>query len=77
MKRHRVYSCLVQAAKKGTIKEPFTVADFQKACPGFGKGTYRAFLYKHRVGNRGQETELFELASPGKFKFVRPFKYGL
>jgi hypothetical protein len=62
MSRHTVYSCLVQAVKKGTIKEPFIVADFQKACPGFGKGTYKAFPYKHRVGNRGRETELFDLA---------------
>jgi hypothetical protein len=77
MSRHRVYSCLVQAVKKGTIKELFTVADFQKACPGFGKGTYKAFLYKHRIGNTRQNSELFELVSPGKFKFVKPFKYGL
>jgi len=77
MKRHRVYSCLVQAAKKGTIKEPFRVADFQKACPGFGKGTYRAFLYKHRVGNNLHNTELFQLVSPGKFKLVKPFRYDL
>jgi hypothetical protein len=75
--QHKVYSSLVNAIKMGTIKEPFTIADFQKACPGFGKGTHKAFPYKHRAGNRGQETELFELVSPGQFKFLRPFKYDL
>lgn len=77
MKRHTVYSRLVEAAKRSTIKEPFTVGDFQRACPGFGKGTYKAFLYKHRIGNTRQNSELFEWVSPGKFKFVKPFKYGL
>jgi len=77
MSEHAVYGRLVYEARKGTIKEPFTVADFQKACPGLGRGTYRAFLYKHRLGNPGKKTELFELVGPGKFKFIRPFKYDL
>lgn len=77
MKKHTVYRCIVRAIKSGTIKEPFTVSDFQSACPGFGRGTYRAFLYKHCIGNPGKNTELFEKVAPGKFKVIRPFKYDL
>ena len=59
------------------MKGPFTKEDFRKAFPGFGEGTYNAFLWKHRVGNPSGNTELFELVEKGKFKVVRPFKYGL
>src|SRR5437773_5542678 len=45
------------------------------ACPGFGKGTYNAFLDKHSVGNPGDNSELFVRVSPEKFRCVRPFKY--
>ena len=74
---HKVYSCIVKAIKNGKLKEPFTKVDFRSVCPNFGVGTYNAFLDKHRVGNPGGQSELFEKVSPGKFKLVRPFKYGL
>lgn len=74
---HKIYTCIVNAVKNGKLKEPFSGDDFRRACSGFGKGTYNAFLYKHRVDNPKDESELFELVSPGKFKSVRPFKYGL
>lgn len=77
MSKHAVYGKIVNKVKNKTLKEPFAVEDFQKACPGFGCGTYRAFLYKHRIGNPGKKTELFELIGPGKFKLVRPLKYNL
>jgi len=77
MRRHAVYSRIVYEINNATLKEPFTVADFQNACPGFGRGTYRVFLYKHRIGNPGNSTELFELVGAGKFKVIRPFKYDL
>jgi len=73
---HEVYSALVQAVNSGKLKEPFTKADFQTACPGFGDGTYRAFLWKHsRAGSA--DTLLLEKVAPGKFTVIRPFKYGL
>jgi len=77
MRRHAVYSSIICAVKNGTLKEPFTLADFQNACPGFGRGTYRAFLYKHCVGNVRADSELFERVSRGNFRLVRPFKYSL
>lgn len=76
MPKHEVYKYIVKAAKSGKIKEPFGVRDFEKACPGLGRGTYRAFLYKHAIGD-GTTTELFEKVSPGEFKLVRPLRYAV
>ena len=73
---HKVYNAIVSAIKNGSPKEPFDKKDFESACPGFGDGTYNAFLDKHSKGNPGGNSELFERVAPGKFKCVRPFKYG-
>lgn len=77
MPAHKIYTAIVLAVKKGTLKEPFTQADFRRSCPGLGEGTYQAFLYKHRKDNPGGNSELFQLVSPGKFRLLRPFLYGL
>ena len=74
---HRVYEAIVRAVRTGRLIEPFSSTDFRSACPGFGKGTYNAFLAKHAVGNPGNNSELFERVSPGQFECVRPFKYGV
>jgi hypothetical protein len=77
MAKHAVYSAIVKAVKNGQLKEPFRKKEFRSACPGFGEGTYSAFLYKHRKGNPGGNSELFELVSKGRFRVLRPFRYGL
>lgn len=77
MAGYKVYRCIVEAVKRGKLKEPFTRDAFRKACPNFGEGTYRAFLDKHRVGNPGKNSELFEKVPSGEFILVRPLKYGL
>lgn len=74
---HKVYSAIVQAVRSGKLKEPFTSADFEARCPGFRHGTYNAFLAKHRRANPGGNSELFERESPGQFRCIRPFNYGL
>jgi len=74
---HQVYTAIVNAVKDGSLSEPFTKKDFIKACPDFGAGTYNAFLWKHQVGNTGGQSELFIKVSPGKFRLVKPLKYGL
>ena len=74
---HKVYRSIVIAVKNGHLREPFTCDEFRRACPGHGDGTYHAFLYKHRLNNPGGNSELFKLVSPGKFKVLRPYKYGL
>jgi len=73
---HKVYKAIVTAVKNGKLKEPFTSKDFKNACSGFGNGTYKAFLHKHSVGNPDSETELFKRVKPGRFKCVKPYKYG-
>lgn len=74
---HKVYRSIVEAVGVGKLKEPFTKDDFKNACRGLGEGTYNAFLYKHRRGNPGDNSELFEMVKPGRFRLIRPLKYGL
>ena len=77
MSQHKVYASIVSAVREGRLREPFTPADFRRACPGLGGGTYQAFLHKHRLGNPSGTSELFELVGPGKFRLLRPIRYGL
>lgn len=74
---HRVYAAIVDAVRTGRLQEPFSPGQFREACPGLGEGTYRAFLAKHRVGNLGDQSELFEWTAPASFRLVRPIRYGL
>jgi hypothetical protein len=73
----RVYDAIVKAVKTGTLTEPFSKDRFRVACPGIRPGTYSAFLDKHSRGNPGGNSELFERASAGRFRCLRPFRYGL
>ena len=77
MARHRVYKSIVEAVRNGTLKEPFTKDGFRRNCIGFAEGTYNAFLDKHSVGNPSGNSELFERVAPGKFRLVKPIKYGI
>jgi len=73
---HTVYRAIIRAVKEGKLKEPFGNSEFRESCPGFGGGTYNAFLYKHQKGNN-TTTELFEKVSPGRFKLIKPYRFGL
>ena len=75
--RHKVYEAIVTAIRSGKMAEPFAKHDFKMSCPGFGNGTYNAFLYKHVKGNNKGNSELFEKVAPGQFRCLQPFKYGL
>ena len=72
-----VYRAIVDAIRAGTLREPFSKGNFRAACLGFGNGTYNAFLDKHRRGNPGGNSELFERVKPAQFKCLRPFRYGV
>lgn len=72
---HKVYQAIVTAVSSASLTEPFSSADFRAACPGFGEGTYRTFLVKHRAGNSSGESELFERVAPGRYCCLRPFRY--
>jgi hypothetical protein len=77
MYKKKVYSALVHAIKSGKLDEPFGQREFRSMCPGFGEGSYKAFLHEHKKGNLAGETELFEWVLRGKFHLLRPFRYGL
>ena len=77
MASHKVYGSIVKAVKRGKLREPFSKEDFRRACPDLGDGTYNAFLWKHRKGNPGGNSVLFEETSRGKFILVKPIRYGL
>lgn len=49
---HRVYEAIVREVKNGSLNEPFSRDNFRASCPGFGKGTYNAFLDRHAVEMR-------------------------
>ncbi len=40
----RIAQAIDAALRMGKLHEPFSNADFRCACPGFGDGTYNAFL---------------------------------
>lgn len=72
-----VYRRLVEAITSGSLTEPFSAADFQRACPGFSQGTYRAFVWKHSGGgNTPTDSVLLQRVSPGRFTLLRPLRYG-
>jgi hypothetical protein len=71
----RSLSAIVGAVRRGLLREPFSRQDFRTACPGFGNGTYNAFLDKHRSGDPGGNSELFERVAPDQFKCSQPFRY--
>jgi len=76
MRENRMYGSIVEAVKRGILREPFSANDLRKVCSGFAHETYRTFPYKHRLGNPGGYSELFVLVAPGRFKLRRPFRYG-
>lgn len=75
MSNHKIYFSILVAISSGRLKEPFSVKEYRAACPGFAESTYRNFLRKHRKGNPGKDTELFERVSPDRFIVILPFKY--
>lgn len=79
--RHKVYGSIVNAIKAGKLIEPFTAKDcIQNCCnlykPPISKSTYPTFLPKHEEDNPGNNSKLFKRHSRGKYKCLRPFKYG-
>jgi hypothetical protein len=61
-------SQIYSAVGDGRLKEPFGPDDVRRACPGWAVKTYTVFLSKHRVGNPGKTTELFERVAPGLYR---------
>jgi hypothetical protein len=68
--RSRAVTCLRQGAADGRLPRRFTKKDFTRACPGLGRGTYNAFLWKHREGNPGGYRPYVRLVGPGLFELI-------
>jgi hypothetical protein len=61
-------SQIYAAVKSGRLREPFGPDQVARACPGWATKTYTVFLSKHRVGNPGRNTELFERVDAGRYR---------
>ena len=61
-------SQIYAAVKAGRLAEPFSPDDVRRACPGWATTTYTVFLSKHRAGNPGKDTELFERVAAGRYR---------
>ncbi len=70
-RRSKIVEAIDAAIAQGRLREPFSNEDFRAECPGFGKGTYNAFLWKHRRGNPGGETEFFDSVGKNHFRRIR------
>lgn len=73
---HYVYGEIVKAINERRLREPFTTSELKKACPYLNKNTCNTFLSKHSIGNPYHNTELFERLEDGRYRLVRPIKYG-
>ena len=59
-----------RAVREGKLEQPFRGSDVERACPEWGKRTYRVFLAKHRLGNPGKYTPYFVRVSPGLYRLM-------
>ena len=71
MTKQKLYHSILKAIKNGKLMEPFSSNDVKMACPGFDEKTYAVFLPKHRRGNPGNNSVLFERISKGRYKVIR------
>ncbi len=71
MRLSQIVESIDRALDGGTLREPFSNEEFRASCPGFGRGTYNAFLWKHRKGNPDRKTEYFEKVGINKFRRIR------
>ena len=76
MAGHMVYSAIVTAVRRG-LNEPFSPADVTAACPTISPTTPSTFLPKHEIHKPGKDTKLFERVRRGRYKLLKPIRYGL
>ena len=61
-------SQIYEAVRTGRLSEPFGPDEVKRACPGWAPNTYPVFLAKHRMGNPGVNTELFERVAARSYR---------
>lgn len=66
-----ILQSIQQAVANGRLREPFSASDFREACPGWGQGTYNAWLWKHYTGNPGGYRSYVRRLAKGKFELIK------
>jgi len=59
-----------EAVSDGRLPSAFSAEDVEHACPGWGHGTYNAYLWKHAEGNPGRYPEYFRKVGPNSFELL-------
>lgn len=76
--QHQAYKVIIQLVKSRKLREPFSPLDIAHATrQRYNRETLRRFPSKHKKGNVGNDSELFVYLKSGKYRLIRPFKYGL
>ncbi len=70
------YSKIVRAVRSKKLKEPFYPNDLVKAC-GIESRAASRYPARYRRGNPQGKSVYFVQMNNGRYKLVRPFKYGL
>jgi hypothetical protein len=70
MREGKLIRTIRAAVREGRLQEPFRPRDVKAACPGFADNTYGTFLPKHRRGNPGGNSELFERIARGLYRLI-------
>jgi hypothetical protein len=61
---------IYHAVNSGELEQPFTAAMVKRACPRWAEKTYQVFLPKHRKGNPGGNTVLFDQVARGSYQLI-------
>ena len=64
----RLITEIRKAVRDGRLSEPSGAEAVKNAVPGYAEKTYYVFLPKHRKGNPGGNTELFERIDEGLYR---------
>ena len=77
-KQHGTYARIISAVKSKRLAEPFFPKDVPKACRAKNNAeTFRKFPSAHRKKNPYNHRELFVQLKDGRYKLIRPFRYGI
>ena len=74
---HDTYKTIIKLVNSKKLKEPFYPKDIKNSTRAKNIETLRRLPALHRKGNLGGTSELFTQFKDGRYKLIRPFKYGL
>jgi hypothetical protein len=74
---HETYKTIIKLINSKKLNEPFYPRDIIKATKVKNPRTFHTFPAKHRKRNPQGTSELFIQQKDGRYKLIRPYKYGL